>query len=88
MSIQLKNKIQNYDAADLGEVHSLAKQHLSWVNSLVSTVIQNNKTGKTYHNEELLNIAQYLSDVFADEHNLQREKYHAEYDVNKKAVTL
>jgi hypothetical protein len=77
-----------YNAGDLVDAHSLAKSHLSWVNALVSTVIQNNRTGKTYHNEELLDIAQYLSDVFADDHDLQREAYNDEIQANEKAVTL
>lgn len=82
------NDAQTYNAGDLIDAHSLAKSHLTWVNALVSTVIQNNKTGKTYHNEELLDIAQYLSDVFADDHDLQREAYSKELQANKKAVTL
>lgn len=77
-----------YKAGDLVDAHSLAKSHLSWVNALVSTVIQNNRTGKTYHNEELLDIAQYLSDVFANDHDLQRETYNEKIEANKKAVTL
>ena len=43
---------------------------------------------KTYHNQELLDVAQYLSDTFADEHDLQREAYQKELNTNKKAVTL
>lgn len=86
--INSKNTPETYDACDLLEAHSSAKSHLSWVNSLVSTVIQNNKSGKTYHNQELLSIAQYLSEVFADEHDLQREAYQAEWEGNKKAVSL
>ena len=90
MSTQNKpqNTHKNYDAGDLLDAHSSAKSHLSWISSLVSTVIQNNTSGKTYHNQELLSIAQYLSEVFADEHNLQREAYQAEWEANKKAVIL
>lgn len=83
-----QNTHRNYDAGDLLDAHSSAKSHLSWVSSLVSTVIQNNTSGKTYHNQELLSIAQYLSEVFANEHDLQREAYQAELDAHKKAVTL
>ena len=83
-----QNTPKNYDAGDLLDAHSSAKSHLSWISSLVSTVIQNNTSGKTYHNQELLSIAQYLSEVFANEHDLQREAYQAELDANKKAVTL
>ncbi|AWL29219.1 hypothetical protein DJ533_11900 [Acinetobacter defluvii] len=82
------NALQTYDAGELVDAHTLAKSHLSWVNALVSTVIQNNKTGKTFFNQELLDVAQYLSDTFADEHDLQREAYQKEVDSNKKAVTL
>ena len=85
---KLENTHKNYDASDLLDAHSSAKSHLSWVSSLVSTVIQNNTSGKTYHNQELLSIAQYLSEVFANEHDLQREAYQAELDAHKKAVTL
>lgn len=90
MSTQNKpqNTHKNYDAGDLLDAHSSAKSHLSWVSSLVSTVIQNNTSGKTYHNQELLSIAQYLSEVFANEHDLQREACQAELDAHKKAVTL
>ena len=82
------NAQQVYDAGDLIDAHTLAKDHLSWVNALVSTVIQNNKTGKTFFNQELLDVAQYLSDTFADEHDLQREAYQKKVDANKKAVIL
>ncbi|RYL27746.1 hypothetical protein [Acinetobacter piscicola] len=85
---ELNNAPQAYDAGDMVDAHTLAKSHLSWVNALVSTVIQNNKMGKTYHNQELLDVAQYLSDTFADEHDLQREAYQKELNTNKKAVTL
>jgi len=83
-----QNTHKNYDVGDLLDAHSSAKSHLSWVSSLVSTVIQNNTSGKTYHNQELLSIAQYLSEVFANEHDLQREAYQSELDAHKKAVTL
>ena len=86
--INSNNTPETYTVIDMVDAHSSAKSHLSWVNSLVSTVIQNNKSGKTYHNQELLSIAQYLSEVFADEHNLQREAYQAEWEANKKAVIL
>ena len=39
-----QNTPKNYDAGDMADVHLLAKQHLSWVSALVSTVIRNNKT--------------------------------------------
>ena len=86
--INSNNTPETYDAGDMVDAHLSAKSHLSWVNALVSTVIQNNKSGKTYHNQELLGIAQYLSEVFADEHDLQREAYQAEWEANKKVVTL
>ena len=82
------NAPQTYDAGELVDAHTLAKSHLSWVNALVSTVIQNNKTGETFFNQELLDVAQYLSDTFADEPDLQREAYQEELNTNKKAVTL
>lgn len=85
---ELNNAPQIYGAGELVDAHTLAKSHLSWVNALVSTVIQNNKTGKTYYNQELLDVAQYLSDMFADEHDLQREAYQEKLNTNKKAVTL
>ena len=85
---QSNNTPETYDASDLLDAHSLAKSHLSWVNAIVSTVIGNNKTGKTYHNKELLEIAQYLSDVFADDHDLQCEAHSKELQANKKAVSL
>lgn len=85
---ELNNAPQIYGAGDMVDAHTLAKSHLSWVNALVSTVIQNNKTGKTFFNQELLDVAQYLSDTFADEHDLQREAYQEELNTNKKAVTL
>lgn len=85
---ELNNAPQVYGAGDMVEAHTLAKSHLSWVNALVSSVIQNNKTGKTYHNQELLEVAQYLSDMFSNEHDLQREAYQEELNTNKKAVTL
>ena len=90
MSTQNKpqNTPKNYDAGDMADVHLLAKQHLSWVSALVSTVIRNNKTDKTFHNKELLEVAQYLSESFANDHDLQCEGYQAERDANKKAVTL
>ena len=46
------------------------------------------KTDKTFHNKELLEVAQYLSESFANDHDLQCEGYQAEWDANKKAVTL
>lgn len=79
---------KSYDAADMVDAYSLASEQLSWVGALISTVIGNNKTGKTVHNKELLEIAQHLSDTFANDHDLQREAYQAELDANKKAVTL
>ena len=90
MSTQNKpqNTHKNYDAGDMADVHLLAKQHLSWVSALVSTVIRNNKTDKTFHNKELLEVAQYLSESFANDHDLQCEGYQAEWDANKKAVIL
>ena len=83
-----QNTSKNYDACDMADVHLLAKQHLSWVSALVSTVIRNNKTDKTFHNKELLEVAQYLSESFANDHDLQCEGYQAEWDANKKAVIL
>lgn len=83
-----QNTPKNYDAGDMADVHLLAKQHLSWVSALVSTVIRNNKTDKTFHNKELLEVAQYLSESFANDHDLQCEGYQAEWDANKKVVIL
>ena len=83
-----QNTSKNYDAGDMADVHLLAKQHLSWVSALVSTVIRNNKTDKTFHNKELLEVAQYLSESFANDHDSQCEGYQAEWDANKKAVIL
>lgn len=73
-----QNTPKAYDAQELEDAHALAQRHLSWVNTLIQTVQSNIKHGNTYRNKELLEIAQYLSEMFANDHDLSREAYKKE----------
>lgn len=83
MPNQNQNTPKAYDAGDLHDAHNLAREQLNWVTALIQTVQSNIKDGKTYHNEELLEIAQYLSEMFANDHDLQQEAYKKEWEQAK-----
>lgn len=76
---QAKEQVNSYDAGDLMDAHALAQCQLSWVASLIRQVIKNNKTGEASCNTELLEIAQYLSEMHANDHDVNREAYENEW---------
>ncbi|WP_151832983.1 hypothetical protein [Acinetobacter ursingii] len=76
--VQMHKQVKLYDAGDLADAHALAQSQLSWIASLVSTVKANVESNKTYHNLELLEIAQYLAESFKDEHADKAHSYESE----------
>lgn len=77
---QSAEQVKFYDAGDLLDAHALAQSQLSWIGALVSTVKQNQELGKEWHNTELLEIAQYLSGLFAEDHQVKSKKYESELE--------
>ena len=76
--VQPTKQVKSYDAGDLLDAHALAKSQLSWIGALVSTVKQNRELGKEWHNAELLEITQYLCEMFANDHDVSCAAYEQE----------
>lgn len=76
---QSVEQVKFYDAGDMADAHALAQSHIKWLVAIISTVKQNIECDKTFHNQELLEIAQYLSELFTEDHQVKSEKYDAEY---------
>lgn len=79
---QKEKQVKRYDAGDLLDAHALAESRLVWLLSLVSTIKQNFECGRNYHNQELLEVTQYLAEGFVQDHKKKSDEFEAEYNIN------
>ena len=77
--VQSGKQVNSYTARDMMDAHEVAQSRMLWVAALISTVKQNQKDDKEWLNKELLEITQYLTETFADEHDEFRQKYESEW---------
>ena len=96
-----KNTPKNYNAGDVADVHSLAESDMHWMSTAITSVnreikrlhdlAKNGEILSQYHFSELithLEMYEYLANYRRDCHTRDAEIHEAEWEANKKAVTL
>lgn len=96
-----QNTPKTYDAGDLNDAYALAECDMQWMSVAIAHVkkeirslhnlAKNGEILSQYHFSELithLDMYEYLADARHDYHHKEAEAYQAEWDADKKAVTL
>lgn len=99
--INSKNTPETYNAGDLNDAYSLAECDLQWMSTAIGHVkeeikkihalVKDGEVISQYHFSELithLDMYEYLADDRRHYHAKVAKAYEAEWEANKKAVTL
>lgn len=99
--INSNNTPKTYDADDMADLASLAECDMRWMSTAITHVrkeikrihalAENGEIIYQYHFSELithLDMYEYLADSRRDSHAKEAEAYQAEWEDNKKAVSL
>ena len=96
-----QNTPKTYDAGDVADAHLIAESDMQWMNTAIIHVrkklkklhalVENGEILSQYHFSELiihLEMYEYIADDRLDYHAKEAKAYEAEWEANKKAVTL
>lgn len=93
-----KNTSNTYDSGDMADAYLLAENDMQWMSVALADIKKRLKDLKTelrvehvrglFAFEHVLDMYEYLAEERLSSHSSMAEKYQAEWEEDKKAVTL